>query len=144
MTIAEALRRHEEAMNGLDNAISDILNTVEDDIVEMQQERLMKGLFVSEAEIYPFYTPFTVQVKKEKGQPHDKVTLKDTGAFHDAIFAAQFGDKIVIDSDDEKSGELKEKYSENIFGLTQENKEILQQKTAKQIAKYYKSVTGFK
>ena len=31
---------------------------------------------------YDPYSPYTVRVKKEKGQPYDRVTLRDTGDFH--------------------------------------------------------------
>ena len=143
MTIAEAVRRHEAAMNGLDNAISDILNEVEDDIVKMQQDRIFAGELVGGGPIVPEYSMLTKVYKAIKQQPYDHVTLKDTGSFHANIFAAQFGDKLLIDSNDDKSVELQEYYGEDIFGLTKENKEEIQPEANKLLVRYYKSITGF-
>ena len=30
------------------------------------------------------YSPITIKIKKRKGQPTDRITLKDTGAFYDS------------------------------------------------------------
>ena len=143
MTIAEASRRMDSALIGLDNEIAVIMNAVEPDIVIMQVDRLNQGLFVDETLIEPDYKPFTVQEKLRKGQNPDLVTLRDTGEFHNAIFAAQFGEEIIIDSNDDKSGELKEKYTEKIFGLTPMNKSELQLTTISMLRDYIANVTGF-
>ena len=67
----------------------------------------------------------TEAIKKEKGQPTDRVTLKDTGEFHRSIFVKFEGDKIIIDSDNDLRDKLVKKYGATIFGLTKQNKQAL-------------------
>ena len=118
MTISELTRLINAEVANIEQIQADILNELEDDIIEMQKERLEQGLFVSGYPIYPFYSDWTVMEKEYKGQPSDRVTLKDTGDFYSGIYAAQFGDEILISSHDDKTPELEEKYSENLFGIT--------------------------
>lgn len=73
------------------------------------------------------YTPFTIQIKTGKGQPVDRVTLKDTGAFYDSfgiVFGADFVEitaNFIKDGDD-----LRDDWGENITGLTNESITLLQ------------------
>ena len=72
------------------------------------------------------YKPFTVAIKRQKGQPTNRTTLEDTGNFYrgfDLIFTDQ--DAIGVFSRDKKTPELIEKYGEDLFTFTSENiKEI--------------------
>lgn len=72
------------------------------------------------------YKPFTVAIKRQKGQPTNRTTLEDTGSFYrgfDLIFTDQ--DAIGVFSRDGKTPELIEKYGADIFTFTSENiKEI--------------------
>lgn len=67
------------------------------------------------------YKPFTIKIKQAKGQPTDRTTLRDTGAFHDAFFIEYLGDEFRLSSKDPKSVDLILKYGSEIFGLTDEN-----------------------
>lgn len=101
------------------------LNTTNDLVVKLQQEQLYSGVRSDNSEITPPYTSFTEQTKIRKGQPFDRVTLKDTGAFYESInlsITKQFAE---IFATDPKTNDLQEKYGENILGLTPENIEIL-------------------
>jgi len=147
-TVFELAERMDEVIAGLDNEISNILNEVEPIIVEQQKERLFQGKYVSGNEIIPEYKPYTIFVKhylKSPTQPTDRVTLKDTGDFYNQIFAAQLGNEVLIDSGDEKSGMLKEKYEkggESLFGFTEDN--VLQNYaiTTPMLTDYTKRITG--
>ena len=143
MTIAEACRRMQRVVDGLDDAIDTILNNVEPDIVKMQTDRLQQGIFVSGNPIYPDYKPYTVAEKLRKEQDAEHVTLRDTGAFYNAIYAARIGDEVIIESGDEKNDELVEKYGEGIFGLTKEDKPDIKEKTTDGLVEYVKDITGF-
>lgn len=72
------------------------------------------------------YKPFTIAIKRQKGQPTDRTTLNDTGSFFrgfDLIFTDQ--NAIGIFSRDEKTPDLLEKYGADIFTFTVDNqKEI--------------------
>lgn len=74
---------------------------------------------------YRDYTKFTKQIKKSKGDPYDRVTLKDTGDFHKRFYIELDQDGFRIDSADAKRDKLVKKYGVNIFGLTPDNKRIL-------------------
>ena len=67
------------------------------------------------------YASVTKFLKKLKGQPTNRTTLRDTGDFHRS-FKIKFGsDEFEIYATDSKSDELALKYGDDIFGLTDEN-----------------------
>jgi hypothetical protein len=68
------------------------------------------------------YTAKTVEIKKEKGQPTDRVTLKDTGKFYASFTFVQNDDNFVITADTIKDkDDLTEMYTPDILGLTDES-----------------------
>lgn len=72
------------------------------------------------------YTPYTIALKRLKGQPTNRTTLLDTGSFTekmDLIFTDQ--NSIGIFSRDSKTPELIEKYGADIFTFTIENNKII-------------------
>ena len=75
------------------------------------------------------YKPFTIAIKKSKGEVYNRTTLHDTGSFTDKmnlIYTDQ--NAIGIFSTDIKAPELIEKYGEAVFILTVDNqKEINEQ-----------------
>lgn len=74
---------------------------------------------------YQPYTASTVKRKRKKGQPYDRVTLKDTGKFYLSL-DIQFDDSgFYVTSSDEKANALLEKYGKTIFRLTNENLKTL-------------------
>lgn len=89
------------------------------DFQEWQQEQLNAGKKKTGAEIKPFYRPRTIAIKKKKGQPTDRVTLRDTGFFHSSLFlVVQKGNETFsVVSSDTKAPRLLDKYGESIFGL---------------------------
>ncbi len=93
------------------------IDKTKDQIVLHQQAQLFGGLNSQEENIRPPYTARTVQIKKRKGQPTDRVTLRDTGSFYREIFVDVRDRTFVTDSADEKAGKLIEKYGGTIFGL---------------------------
>ena len=79
------------------------------------------------------YTPFTKQLKQEKGQPTDRITLKDTGEFYLTFEVIPFKGGFEIYADGFKKGvaggegnnDLFEEFGEDILGLNQENLQII-------------------
>ena len=70
---------------------------------------------------YAPYSPLTIAIKEEKGQPTNRVTLRDTGDF-EASFFLDVGDKqFEIKASDFKTEDLIKKYGRQILGLTDEN-----------------------
>lgn len=85
-----------------------------------------KGIDGKGNKLTPEYKPFTIAIKRQKGQPTDRVTLSDTGSFYDGfdlIFTDQ--NSIGVFSRDSKTPEIIEKYGSDIFTFTVDNiKEI--------------------
>lgn len=112
-----------------------------------QDQLFNKGIRSDGSDIKPDYTPFTISIKQEKGQPTDRVTLKDTGDFYDSFVAfVDSSADIIINSNPIKIDEsgletnLLFKYGEKIEGLTEQNLDIITRKLIVPIQKYIKNV----
>lgn len=102
--------------------IMDEVEAVEEEVVAMNAEQqFAAGIRADGTEIEPPYTAFTVRIKGFKGQPTDRVTLRDTGDFHGAFRLEFEPDQFTITSGDAKLAKLQAKYGETIMGLTDEN-----------------------
>ena len=106
-------------------------------LVEAQIDNQMEeGKLSDNTEITPPYHPLTVELKALVGQPYDRVILKNTGKFRSEIFAKVDSEGIKTGSTDEKTEKLKygwttksgrkhPGYGAEIFGITNENKQVL-------------------
>lgn len=95
-----------------------ILKNYPEEIEDKQTEMLYSGLDGSGAAISPEYRPFTVEVKKAKGQPYDRVTLKDEGDFYKKIRAEIDDAGVRLRGDDQKTIMLMDKYGDEILKLS--------------------------
>ncbi len=84
---------------------------------------MYEGVLSTGQPITPEYTSRTVEIKKQKGQVYDHVTLNDTNAFFEQMYAQVDNDQINIDSPVPYEPELVEKYGPEIYGLDDENRE---------------------
>jgi hypothetical protein len=76
-------------------------------------------------ELMPSYTPFTVQIKRSKGQPTDRVTLLDTGQFHASFYVIWQDTEFEIYAKDVLTPKLAGKYGPEIFGLDDNSQQDL-------------------
>lgn len=74
---------------------------------------------------YQPYTARTIRKKHKKGQPYDRVTLKDTGKFYLSLDIKFDEHGFYVTSSDGKAEVLLEKYGKTIFRLTNANLKIL-------------------
>ena len=74
---------------------------------------------------YQPYTASTIRRKHKKGQPYDRVTLKDTGKFYASLDIVFDDNGFYVTSSDSKAQGLLEKYGKTIFRLTNENLKTL-------------------
>lgn len=109
-----------------DTAIDQAFNECSDEFVKLNQDQLFAGLRRDGSEIEPPYANLTVAIKTEKGQPTDRVTLKDEGNYYAGLYARASGDRIEEGSTDSKSASLTEKYGDEITGLGGEYKKEFQ------------------
>jgi hypothetical protein len=91
---------------------------------EQLYEQGINRLGVEIADYAP-YSPVTIAIKEAKGQPTNRVTLRDEGDFESSFFL-EVGDKqFEIRASDFKTEDLIRKYGRQILGLTDENIAIL-------------------
>lgn len=105
----------------LQGIIKESMDRMEDEVEQAQSEQMYRGENADGTEINPTYTRNTVKYKQRKGQPWDRVTLKDTGKFHRANRAEVAPTAIDIINSDSKKGDLVEKYGARIFGLNEKS-----------------------
>jgi len=69
------------------------------------------------------YAPSTIKIKSRKGQPSNRVTLKDTGDFHKSFkILVKSNANFSITSDPNKNGvDLHDRWGDDIEGLQPEN-----------------------
>lgn len=68
------------------------------------------------------YSPYTIQIKQSKGQPIDRVTLKDTGAFYDSFKVVVADSYIEIIANPLKDGkDINQEWGGYVIGLQPEN-----------------------
>lgn len=120
MTTLEMLAKLDR-INVHESAQMAIMDT-DRELARVQQMQLFSGLSADGRTIQPPYAESTIEAKRKKGQPTDRVTLKDTGAFYAGIIIDVRENTFVIDSADEKSGKLQDRYGEKIFGLNSESR----------------------
>lgn len=111
----------EEFQNNREQITVDIVMENAAFIEDKQTEQMEQGITREGDPIEPPYSPFTVQIKRSKGQRSDRVTLKDTGDFHASVKVFPGAKAFSIGATDPKTPKLERKYSSEIFGLTDDN-----------------------
>lgn len=113
----------------LDQELKDEIMRNEEVIVKMVAEEQLyeRGVEGRGVEIssYRPYAPRTIKKKQRKGQPYDRVTLRDTGEFHKSLRVVFDDDGFYVTSTDDKAQYLLERYGKTIFRLTDANLKIL-------------------
>lgn len=92
------------------------------EVADFNREQLYDGIRADDTTIEPEYAEITKIIKAAKGQPTDRVTLKDTGDFYAGINVDVSTDSYNLTSSDDKVVKLVTKYGPKIFGLTDKSK----------------------
>lgn len=128
MKLINDLKKKVEAFNeGLKSGtfIARLIQEFEPEICDMNSENQLyeRGVNNLGVEIMDYmpYRPKTIEIKEIKGQPTDRVTLRDEGDFHGSFFLQIYADKFEIRASDEKTEWLIKKYGRQILGLTPDN-----------------------
>lgn len=149
MTIAELNRR----VKSIDlNALkTDAFDAVKDDIAIFNREQLAKGKNANNEDLGD-YGGYYREMRGEAGYQVDYVDLKRTGKLYESIYARLEGDTVEIFSTDnaEKvqslifggNGVRKGGFGEEIFGLTDENKDKTKQLSTDEIINIVKYITN--
>lgn len=136
-------------LKSIDAAIIEVIRkTLQENkalILDMNTEGQLfeKGVNRLNVEIDTFapYHPETVRIKIEKGQPTNRVTLRDEGDFHSSFTVEFTNTGFEIKANDWKAKGLISKYGESILGLTNENfNELARHYIAPEISKLFKAL----
>lgn len=105
--------------------IKEIVEENEAFIVELnsQDQLFEKGITSTGVSIadYAPYSEVTIEIKQQKGQPVNRVTLRDEGDFH-ASFALKIdNEQFEVVANDWKVKDLTLYYGDEILGLTDDN-----------------------
>ena len=102
--------------------IKRILRTYKEDIISMNVDDQMfeKGIDSLGKQIGE-YSPYTVKLKKAKGQRYDHVTGRDTGQMHEKATVKFGNEKFEITSYTNTAKEFTKAFTKDVWGLTPEN-----------------------
>ena len=149
MTIANLYRRVGNIK--IEDLKNDAFESVKEKAEELNREQLEKGLNAKGEQIGE-YGGFYKDTRFNQGLQTDFVDLKVTGKFHKSIYAKKEGEDVEIFSDDngEKvqsllrggNGVRKGGFGEEIFGLTNESKEITKEMARDTIITIIEEVTN--
>jgi len=109
-------------------------------VIDLNLSQLQDGKDAFGKEITPPYSPLTVLIKKSKGQPTDRVTLRDEGDFYRKFTLESQKFPMTLDSTDLKTPKLMEKYGSEIFGLTEKSKDELVEEIKPEVQDYYRDL----
>jgi len=122
MTFREAYKRWSTI--DVDNLFADAVIDDAAQVVDANTAQLWEGKD-ARGQMLPLpYANKTIEYKRGKGQPTDRITLKDTGAFYSGFFVQKQKDGVIISSKDEKTPKLVREWGD-IFGLTDKSKAYL-------------------
>lgn len=127
VTAFDLIQKMEKVIADIPKETERIVKDNEKEILDLnREEQLYKKGIDSDGKRLKPYKPFTVSIKRAKGEIFNRTTLLDTGDFYKGfkIKFNGFSNPFNIYSTDSKSSELVEKYG-NIFGLTKENEKYL-------------------
>lgn len=120
--LAWRLRKFDEVLGK--ELVKAVLAHEEDVIEAITEDQLYtRGVNGDDTEImsYKPYAPRTIKKKIKKGQPYDRVTLKDTGEWYKSLRLVYDVDGFVVTSTDDKNKYLKDRYGPKILKLDRNN-----------------------
>lgn len=126
------MKKLDELISRLKNFEDEIIKVIEEVVREndniildmnAEDQLFQKGITRKGVEIASFapYAPLTIEIKKLKGQPTSRVTLRDEGDFHRSFYIEYQADGFQIKASDWKTEDLMFRYGEEILGLTDDN-----------------------
>ncbi|WP_315823005.1 hypothetical protein [Paraflavitalea speifideaquila] len=104
----------------LDLLIEETFDETAEQFADFNAEQMYAGELNDGKRIKPPYRPSTVSIKKKKGQPTDRVTLRDKGDYHEGLTASRTGQEYEISSPVSYAEYIEKKYTLEIYSLNEE------------------------
>ena len=117
----------------LDELFVDVFqeSRVQEFVEDLNKDQLFAGVDSNNVDLEDIggdYTNKTKAIKRFKGQPVDRVTLRDTGDFYDSIELELEAAAVDFVADFDKEGvDLRDRWGQNLLGLTEQSKEKLKE-----------------
>lgn len=145
VTAFDMIQRIEKVIADLPKETENIIRRNEQEILDLNREKQLydKGIDSNSRQLLA-YKPFTIAIKRSKGEIYNRTTLLDTGDFYKGFKIKYNGlsNPFNIFSTDSKSSDLVEKYGD-IFGLTEQNERYLNYEIIKpELEKFIKNHIG--
>ena len=103
---------------GADAIVIDIVKDKQRFVLGLNRGQLFNGKDSNGDEMSPSYADSTIERKRRKGSPYDRVTLKDEGDYHESL-EIDFGpSSFLMGSQDTKAIYLERRYGVHVYGLT--------------------------
>lgn len=119
--ITSLIRKLEDYRDNINSYLEAATIEAEDTIIDMNISQLYdSGERRDGTKITPAYAPETVAIKKKKGQPTNRVTLRDTFDWQASFWVQFYPDGFEIKASDWKTERLTQKYGDEILGLQDE------------------------
>jgi len=109
-----------QMQDSINVSIQQSIKANEQVVKQLQTSQLYSGTTKKGDDIKPSYALSTKIIKRRKGQPTDRVTLRDTGDFYNSLEIVAGGNAMIIRTIISYSIYLINKYAD-ILGLTAEN-----------------------
>lgn len=121
--IKQLRKNVEQWQRSLPSVVLESVKDNEAEIIDLniEDQLFQKGIGSDGQAITPGYSPLTISIKRQKGQPTDRVTLRDTGEFHRSFEIRYGNDAFAFAATDPKTQKLEKKYGSEIFGLTDQS-----------------------
>lgn len=128
----------------LEKELANLVRRTDNEIIDLNTDAQLfdKGIDSTGQSLPGTYAPFTIEIKSALGQPTDRITLKDTGDFHDSFFLKGSGFPFEVDASDSKRNELVSEWGEDIFGLTEENQSSWNDDHLEDVQNIFKKALG--
>lgn len=116
--ITDLIGKLEDYRDNINSYLEAATIEAEDTIIDMNISQLYdSGERRDGKRITPEYAPATVAIKKKKGQPTNRVTLRDTFDWQASFWVQYYPDGFEIKASDWKTERLTQKYGDEILGL---------------------------
>jgi hypothetical protein len=137
------IKRLDEMKASINVSIKQSIDSNKKVLIDQQTEGQMnKGKDSNNISFVPSYATSTKTIKRGKGQPTDRVTLKDTGKLYDSITIQANTTQAVISTNVNYFKYLVAHYDKNsILGIQEQaTEEFLKKYTVPQIEKNFKTI----
>ncbi len=136
-------RTLEELQKAINPTIKETINQNKPLIIDQQTDgQMFEGKDANNKTLVPSYALSTKVIKRKKGQPTNRVTLKDTGDLYNSITIDAKTNEAIISANVEYFKYLVAHYDKNIIlGLNEEFKEeFTKQKVLPNLANKWKAI----